>query len=264
MTTSLIISTYENPAFLRLVLETAARQTEAPDQIIIADDGSGPETARLIADFAARSAVPVIHVHHPDKGFRKTIILNKALLRATSDYIIFTDGDILIHPHFIADHKRFARPGCFVTGSRVKLSPSLTASILASGKVSFCPFGLGKGSPLNGLRLPWLTPLTRNHKSADGTYARGCNMAAWRRDLAAVNGFNNDITGWGREDSELSWRLINLGLRKSFLKFGAVEYHLHHPEYSRELDARNYAIMEKARCGEVVRAACGLDNIPGD
>lgn len=262
---ALIISTYNSPSFLRLCLQAVERQTILPDEVLIADDGSSAPTAELIEEFTAHFPVRLTHIWQPDDGFRKTLILNKAIRATEADYIIFIDGDIITDRRFIADHLRFARRGCFVTGSRVRLSKDVTRAIMERGDLGLYPPGRGHRSGINGLHIAALTPLFARYKSKDGIYARGCNMAVWREDLEKVNGFNNAITGWGREDSELSLRLMNVGVRKRFLKFGGIEYHLYHPEFSRAMDARNCQIMEQARDRGTIRAVEGLaeTNIAG-
>lgn len=257
-TTALIVSTYNNPRYLALCLESVMRQSLMPDVVIVADDGSTSDTAALLAEFQSRFPVRLLHEWQPDYGFRKTVILNKAVGRTDADYLILIDGDIILHPEFIKDHIRFARRGSFVTGSRVRLPGQETARLVEGGfpdrdrLLGLCH------RHMNGLRIPMLTPLFRNYRSADGKYARGCNMAVWRDDFVRVNGFNNEITGWGREDSELSWRLINAGVKKSFIKFSAIELHLHHAEFSRVLDGRNLEIMNRAREMRVKHAASGF------
>lgn len=250
-TTAILISTYNSPAFLRLCLESVAGQRVMPDEILIADDGSGPETREVVNAFASRVPVPVRHIWHEDNGFRLGAIRNKAIAAADSDYIVQIDGDIILHPDFISDHIRFARRGSFVTGSRKLLDERQTVELLAGKN-----FGaLFRKSPL---RFYPLTLALQGMRSNDGTYVRGCHMAFWRSDLLAVNGYNEKIKGWGREDSELSWRLINYGLKKRFLKFGALEFHLYHPENSRAQDDRNIAIMEHARTSGITRIPDGI------
>ncbi len=106
--------------------------------------------------------------------------------------------------------------------------------------------------------MPLLTPFMTGYKSRQGEYVRGCNMAFWREDLLRVNGYNEDITGWGREDSELSWRLINAGVKKRFLKFGGIEYHLHHNENAKDRDPRNIELMEHTRTARLTWAKNGI------
>lgn len=252
MTTALLISTYNSPDYLRLCLSSVLAQRVQPDEIIIADDGSTDSTARVVKDFSLTTRVPVKHIWHEDRGFRLAAIRNKGIAAATSDYIIQIDGDIILHPEFVADHKRFARPGSFVTGSRILLSPHTTTSLLGLAPWSKPPQLPG------GFRCPALTPLFACLRSRNGMYVRGCHMAFWRSDLLEVNGYNEDIVGWGREDSELSFRLINNGLKKRFIKFAALEYHLHHNEASRAMDAGNTAIMERARAQSVTKVPNGI------
>jgi len=209
-----------------------------PDEILIADDGSGEDTRLVIDRLRKESPVPLLHIWHEDNGFRLSAIRNKAIVAATGDYIIQIDGDIVMHHRFIADHVRCARRGYYSVGSRVFQSEQRTECYLKSGK------GLRKGG-LNRRWIPWLTPLFYGeHK--DPMYVRGCNMAMWRNDLLAVNGYNEDIHGWGLEDSEISLRLQNYGLRKRFLKCAAIQYHLHHPDNSRDRIQINDTIMKRA------------------
>lgn len=258
MKTSLVVTTYNSPEFLALCLRSVMNQRMMPDEIIIADDGSGEETRMLIEDFAAQSFVPVLHAWQPDEGFRAGAARNRAIEMSTGDYIIQIDGDMILHPSFVLDHVRNARRGCFVCGSRVLLSPELTAEVIRNRRIEIKPGEPGVKSGLNGRRIPWLTPFFRFYKASDGSYARSCNMAVWRDDLYRVNGYNEDITGWGREDSELSWRLINAGVKKRFLKFGAIQYHLFHNERSRDNDPANLNLMAQTRDLCITRIANGL------
>lgn len=133
MKTTLLISTYNWPQALGKVLDSVLRQTVLPDEVVIADDGSGEETRRLIAAKAQGFPIPLVHVWHEDKGFRKTLVLNKAIARATGDYIMQIDGDVVLERHFVADHLEVAEEGCFVCGSRVKLTPAPTQRLHFAG-----------------------------------------------------------------------------------------------------------------------------------
>ena len=118
---SLLISTYNWPDALELCLKSVLLQSTMPGEIIICDDGSTAETAKVVADFTKISPVPVVHVWQEDKSFRLAMIRNKGFVVATGRYIIQADGDLIFHQHFIRDHLRFAKPGYFTTGSRVLL-----------------------------------------------------------------------------------------------------------------------------------------------
>ena len=131
ISTSLIISTYNRSDALELCVKSVLRQSLLPDEIIIADDGSKEETGELIHQLATTSVVPIIHVWHEDLGFRLATIRNKAIVKATKEYIIQIDGDIVLHKDFVKDHVRFAQKGSFVTGSRVLIREALTKKMLA-------------------------------------------------------------------------------------------------------------------------------------
>ena len=131
ISTSLIISTYNRSDALELCVKSVLRQSLLPDEIIIADDGSKEDTGELIHQLAASSEVPIIHVWHEDLGFRLASIRNKAIAKASKEYIIQIDGDIVLHKDFVKDHVHFAKKGSFVTGSRVLIREGLTKKMLA-------------------------------------------------------------------------------------------------------------------------------------
>jgi len=112
---------------------------------------------------------------------------------------------------------------------------------------------------LNAMRIPVLTPMLFNLKSKYRGAVHGCNMAYWRNDALAVNGYNECITGWGSEDCEFAIRLTNLGLRKVWLKFSAIEYHLYHREASRSNKTVNNAIMTRATTEQLTFIPNGID-----
>ena len=125
--TSLIISTYNWPEALDLCLQSSLHQVIPPDEILIADDGSDERTAKLVAQYADTAPIPIIHVWHEDNGFRLGSIRNKAIARASGDYIIQIDGDVILPPRFIQDHLSVAHPRRFVSGSRVLLGAEYSA-----------------------------------------------------------------------------------------------------------------------------------------
>ena len=245
MRTSLIISTYERPDALAAVLDSVARQRAAPDEIVIADDGSGPATRELIASFARRSAVPVRAVSQPHEGFRLTRLRNLGVAAATSDYLVFIDGDMLLHEGFVADHRRQARPGCFTQGVRVRADAALTARLIDDPKTPLGAWtpGLGllrRAYLLRSRPLAAAARVVANHWIA----IKGCNQAFWRADLVRVNGFNEAIEGWGPEDKELCARLVNAGIERQTLMFGGIAIHLHHPPASRAALPANQQVLQ--------------------
>jgi glycosyltransferase involved in cell wall biosynthesis len=256
MRITLIISTYEQPDSLAKALRGVARQTRSPDEVFITDDGSGAETREVIEDFRANSKVPVHHLWHEHQGFRKVILLNKAVAAATGDYLIFTDGDCVPHPKFIADHERLAAKGFWAQGRRCfvkeKFVPGYEtgASFLKwtlAGRLT----GVGKG-----FRLPF--PVVFRNKKQRGII--GCNMAFWREDVIRVNGFDEACSGRGiGPDSDLGTRVYNLGRPRQFVYGHAIVFHLDHPVMPRDnLAAKRAQLEETIRSGRI-RCELGLD-----
>ncbi|WP_417911344.1 glycosyltransferase family 2 protein [Candidatus Electronema sp. PJ] len=227
MRISLIITTYNWKEALALSLKSCLQQKKKPLEIIIADDGSRPDTAELIRRIAAKAAVPVIHSWQEDEGFRLAASRNKAIAKTNGDYIVLIDGDIILERHFIFDHAHLARPGCFVQGTRVLLGEQLSKEVLSGRKLHdpFCRRGVENRK--NCLRSAILCRLF-SYRDRGMYGVRTCNFAFWRSDALAVNGFNEEFVGWGREDSEFTARLLNYGLIRRNIKFNALAYHLYH------------------------------------
>lgn len=258
ITSSLLIATYNWPEALGLVLSSVRAQRTMPGEVVIADDGSREATRVLIEREAATFPVPLRHVWHEDAGFRLAMIRNKSMVAAAGEYLIQLDGDMVLHPGFIAAHLNFARAGTYVQGSRAMLDASRTASAIATGRVHAGPFSRGIRNRANALYAPMLSPLTgRAHRGLDRT--RGCNMAFWKADIVRANGYNEALEGWGREDSELAARLQHAGVLRRNLKFSAVAWHLHHGSPNQDALARNHAEFERTVRERKTRCERGID-----
>jgi glycosyltransferase involved in cell wall biosynthesis len=256
---ALVVTTYERPDALAAVLASVTRQSIAPAEILIADDGSGAPTRELVARFIAASPVPARLVSQPHQGFRLTRLRNLAIAATRADYLVFVDGDMLLHPEFFADHLRFARPGFYTQGVRAHADAALTRELIATTtRPGFFSRGLGGLRRAYLLRLPAIAAVTR--RLANGLIAiKGCNQAFWRDHLVRVNGFNEDIVGWGPEDKELCARLEANGVRRQTLLFGGIACHLQHAPAARDALPANLAVLERTCRERKLRCEHGLD-----
>ncbi|MBO9640709.1 MAG: glycosyltransferase family 2 protein [Siphonobacter aquaeclarae] len=243
--TSLIISTFNWPEALELTLISAAKQTVLPLEVVIADDGSREETRQMIERMQRDYPIPIRYVWHPDDGFRKTIILNRAFAEAEGDYLIQVDGDVMLHPRFVEDHLRFCRKGYFIAGARILTSEALKNRYVEEKNTDFSIFHRGAQNILNGIRWPFLTPLMYNYKGSekDIQHVKGCNMAFWKEDIFRINGYDETFTGWGLEDSDIAVRLHRSGVKKRYLKFAGIMCHLWHKQFSRSREELNRSAM---------------------
>lgn len=240
--TSLIVATYNWPEALCRCLQSIARQKVLPDEVIIADDGSGPETRMIIAQFMTGFPIPVKHIWQEDLGFRKTEILNKAVKACSGDYLIQIDGDVILHRHFIADHHRAAEHGAFVRGSRARLTPAATNEVLSDPGKRVHLFSKGILNKLNAVHLPRLHFLAHRKKMCSRS-VRGSNLAFWKKDFILTNGYNNELQGWGHEDEELAARFINNHIIKKIVKLSAIQFHLHHRELEKSKEPTHTRVL---------------------
>jgi glycosyltransferase involved in cell wall biosynthesis len=254
---TLIITTYNWKEALEVSLLSAFRQTLLPFEIVVADDGSGPDTRELVERMNQAAPVPVIHSWQKDKGFRLARSRNRAMARARGEYIVLVDGDIVLDPHFIEDHIAFARPGYFVQGTRVLLSKSVSEQVLAGKAMvaAFCRKGVeNRKNCLRSAILARLFSLT----SRSLTGIKTCNFAFYKQDAIAVNGFNEEFVGWGREDSEFTVRLLNYEVRRRNMKFYGLAYHLYHAMNDRTRLGNNDRILQRAIEGKLTWCENGI------
>ncbi len=244
MKTALLISTYNWPEALELILKSVLIQSQFPDEVIIADDGSKEATKELIESYTEHTKLQINHIWQEDNGFRKSKVLNKAIASTSCDYIIQIDGDCIMHKDFVKDHISSAEKGMFLFGSRVNIKKEALSDILKNGKFQFSFFSGDIGKRTRNLRIPVLRD---NYKSSPlfSSKVRGCNISYWREDFIKVNGYNEAMEGWGREDSEFILRVLNKGIQGKRLRYGGIVYHLYHPESSKSNLEDNDKIQQK-------------------
>ena len=230
MKTTLLITTYNWPDALDITLLSVQNQVLKPSEIIIADDGSGIETLNLIKLWQSKSEIPIIHSWQEDIGFRLATSRNKAIVKSTGDYIIMIDGDLVLHQNFIKDHVKHSKKNQFVIGPRVLLNETYSFKLLHDKDVSF-------SVPLRGILANKKNLINNNifsnlfsYQTKSDKQVRGCNMACFKSDLININGFNEDFIGWGREDTELVNRLLNLNVSRKNIKFKCNTLHIFHKE----------------------------------
>ena len=227
---SLIVTTYNNPPFLEMVLKSILKQRVYPKEVIIADDGSGEETQRLIERYRKLFPVPLIHSWIPDQGFRLSMSRNKAITKASGDYIVMVDGDMVLTPHFIEDHQKLMRKG-------------------------FWSRGLMKPQVL--VRMPFLAAWLKGKSGIKR--AKGCHLAFWKEDCVKANGFDENFASWGYEDSDFFQRLLNIGIKRKNAKGMAGAVHLYHPEENRVNAGKNWQMLQDTIALKRTRARKGID-----
>jgi glycosyltransferase involved in cell wall biosynthesis len=244
MKLTVVVTTYESPAYLAKVLRGYLGQTRPPAELVVADDGSGSETRELVERFARAASFPLVHARQEDEGPRPARARNLATRRSSGDYLVFTDGDCVPGPRFVADHARLARRGSFVQGKRILVEARAVEGF--TGRESTADLlrlwlkgGIRKPHLL--LRVPGLAVGKTGPRGV-----RGCNMAVFREDLYRVNGWNERFIGCWREDSELAVRLERSGCRRRDALFSAVVFHLHHDASDRGRREENDRLLARA------------------
>ena len=233
---SVLLATYNWPQALKLCLESLSTQTDLDFEIIIADDGSTTTTKDLIEAIQKNFPVKITHLWQEDQGFRKTRILNQAIQAAHGEYLVFLDGDCIVQPDFISQHRALSQANHLVTGSRVLLNDELSKQLLLWANWDFKKFtdnllssrlsgGINKYCPL---KIKLGDGAWRNYKKFVWRRIKGCNMACWKTDALAIGGFDETMTGWGHEDADFVFRLQSKGLIRKSGSWATEVLHLYH------------------------------------
>jgi glycosyltransferase involved in cell wall biosynthesis len=231
MKVSIIVTTYNWESALKSALRSIAQQTVLPYEVIVADDGSKDATRIMIDEIAKDYPVILKHSRQEDIGFRLARSRNLAIAAATGDYIIILDGDMVINQHFVEDHMRAAKTGFYVQGSRILTQPEFDADKLLLKHQDPHFFSKGIARRRHTLRMPWLANIFLNISEGQKTTGvKGCNQGWWRKDLIAVNGYDERFVGWGREDNDILLRAYRMGLKRRDIRFAGLATHIYHNE----------------------------------
>lgn len=265
MRIAVIVTTYNRPDALAAVFAGYEAQHDTDFELIVADDGSAAQTRRVIDSYRSRAPFPVAHVWHEDRGFRAAAIRNRALATTAADYVVFTDGDCVPAPQFVARHRQLAERGWFVAGNRILLSAACTRRVLEK----HLPIHAWSGVSWFAAWLKrdinrWL-PLVA---LGDGRFrkrmpqrwegVKTCNLAVWRDDLLRVNGLDESYSGWGLEDSDLVIRLLHAGVKHKSGRFATPLFHLWHAENDRSRLAENQRRLDAILQSQQTLATLGI------
>ena len=266
-TISVILTTYNAEAWLEKVLIGFAQQTFKDFELIVADDGSGPKTKALIDRLSQEVFYPIIHVWHRDNGFQKTKILNKAIVKANGDYLVFTDGDCIPRKDFLNVHHLKKQNGFFLSGGYFKLPMDLSRSIqnddISSQKCFDHSWLLKNGLPFKfkNLKLTargFFAKLMNFLTPTKPTW-NGHNASGWKSDLIEVNGYDERMQ-WGGLDRELGERLVNSGIKGKQIRYAAICIHLDHKRgyKNQESIAANWKIRNEVKLKKKTRTEFGI------
>ena len=268
MLLSVIVTTYNHPEWLEKTLWGFSAQTDRGFELLIADDGSDDRTRAVIERMRAHVGVPMRHIWHEHRGFRKCTILNEAIIASEGEYLVFTDGDCVVRRDFLAVHRDHAQRGHFLSGGYVKLpmetSKRISREDILAGRATEYRWLRASGAPRTKrlLRLaagPMVARLLDAVTPTGATF-NGHNASAWRDDLFMVNGFDERME-YGGLDREVGERLENAGIRGLQIRHRAHVVHLDHARgYRREEAlARNRAIRDEVARSRLTRTPAGID-----
>lgn len=271
MKISVIISTYNQPCYLDLVLKSLSNQINInfnDYEVIIADDGSSNDTELIISAYKSNFPFKFLHVWHNDYGFRKAHILNKSVAASTGDYLIFIDGDCIVSEDFLYGHAKMAEVGFFIAGNRVLLSKDFTSEIVEKNinlhnitklKWLFLYLNSSVNKLSHWIRLSYNGKF-RKLRSDNWKYPKGCNISLWKDSYIAINGYDESFSGWGHEDADFFIRLLHFGIKIKDGRLAVPVYHLWHKFNDRSNEQSNLKLLySRVVDDNFIKAIDGID-----
>ena len=268
MLASVIFTTYNHPKWLEKTLWGFSTQSFRDFEIIVADDGSGPETRAVVEAMQAQIDIPIQHIWQEDDGFQKCRVMNKAIVASRGEYLIFTDGDCIPHPDFVKNHVELSAENTLVSGGYFKLPLEVSRTIskqdILDGNATRPGWLLQQGVPFTprisklfshrvmGAILDTLT-ITR------ATW-NGHSSSTWKKHVLATNGFDERMQ-YGGQDREFGERLVNMGIKTRQVRYRCSCVHLDHGRgYARpESIAKNRAIRRHTHSQGITRTEFGIE-----
>jgi glycosyltransferase involved in cell wall biosynthesis len=227
---SVVLSTYQRPSHLRRSLLSLAHQQGVDGQyeVVVTDDGSRDNTAEVAREFARTANFPVRYRTHEHRGFWLARCRNEGARASRCAYLVFSDGDCLFPPDFLAQHLRLRRPALACTGDRVRMDAKSTVDESMIPTAEYQAW-----IPRSERWRLWKRWVKDHFYQSIGHSGKpkltGCNFGVWRSDFERVNGFDECFVGWGCEDDDLAQRLRASGIRIVSIVRHARLYHMWHP-----------------------------------
>jgi glycosyltransferase involved in cell wall biosynthesis len=271
MFASVIFTTYNHPKWLEKTLWGFSVQSYRDFEIIVADDGSGPETRSVIEALRPQVDIPIQHIWQEDDGFQKSKAMNKAIMASKGEYLIFTDGDCIPHPDFVKNHVELAAENTFLSDGYFKLPLDVSRAIsrqdFLDGNATRPGWLLQHGVPFTP-KISKLFSHPRMGAILDAlTITRatwnGHSSSTWKKHILATNGFDERMQ-YGGQDREFGERLVNMGLKPRQVRYRCCCVHLDHGRgYARpESTAKNRSIRKYTRDNRVTRSEFGIERSP--
>jgi len=253
---SVIISYYKALDNLKLILDALNNQSSNNFEVIISEDDNNKETLNFINSNKKLYNFKILHVNQKkDDGFRKTMMLNKSILKSNADTLVFIDGDCIPHKEFVKAYIKESEANVMLKGRRVmlgekissKLKKSKSLSLLNTVSIIFSDSKKKKEALYFGSKS-----LTRSIKNKG---LLGCNWGIKKKHLIDLNGFDEDYNRAAvGEDTDIEWRLLRHGIGSKSMKNKAIVYHLFHEKtYSKEgVEKNNILLANKIKANNFI------------
>ncbi len=211
ITFSVIVPVYQQPSTARMVLECLQEQKDAPNfEVIVCDDGSSTETFLACQEVIRNAAVPTFWAWQQDQGFQVAKSRNNGIRLASGRYLLFFDGDHVPEEDLLARHLALhTRQGLLVQGIRRWRSLELANAANPRGGAELWRLLRGAAAVNEAVSVQEESEhKRRRHIRKSGKTWRlvtSTNLSVENRPEVYLD---ENFVGWGLEDTELGYRLV--------------------------------------------------------
>jgi GT2 family glycosyltransferase len=211
---SVVVPTYRRPELLAKCLASLAAQDleRSRFEVVVVDDGSGPETERVLE--AAAEGWPEMRWMALPSNRGPASARNRAIAEARGNYLLFVDDDIVAPPNLIRTHLELHEHEDDQLGvvGLVQWHPDLLPTpFMRWLDTTDAQFSYGTGMREGPIEQPW-----------DAFYT--CNLSLARRVMLDVGGFDERFPYPAYEDAEVAARLAERGFHLEY-RPGALAWH---------------------------------------
>jgi glycosyltransferase involved in cell wall biosynthesis len=210
---SVVIPTYKRLPMLLRVLDALDAQNGAPEfEVIVIDDGSGDETAKVMTERRAKNHALTFR-SQPNSGPGRA--RNHGVSLASGRYILFIGDDTVPEPYFLAEHARIHRAA---NDDRLTACLGYTGWPPGERVTAFMDY-------INDYGLQFGYRLIHDGEIVPFNFFYTSNISIDRLVLGSEP-FDTTFPAAAWEDIELAFRLDSLGLKIRY-NANAVTRHYH-------------------------------------
>lgn len=253
---SVIVTLYNRLEYARNIILSLLHQTLMIDELVFADDGSKDDVADVIKDLVDRCPFEIKVVYQEDIGFRLARSRNNGARVVTGDFLIFLDQDVIMPDDFIEKiyNNRKVKRITFTRGFLTSEEEKNRIQEIINKKYDFneiykiiYTYQDNKNFRRVMYKDIFYSFLYKLKLRKRGAKIAGLMFALYKTDYLAINGFDENYRGWGKEDDDFCNRFFKYGGETYCVLLKECIIHMYHKVASSKSESPNEYYYQKRK-----------------